>query len=130
MGERLLQRLSRRERQVLEAVYRLGRGSVREVRDALSNPPSYSAVRTHLRILEEKGYLRHEEQGRRYVYHAVVDKREARRSALSNLLETFFDGSVLATVSTLLEREDLDLTEEELEELETLVRKARERSAS
>ena len=130
MRERMLQRLSRRERQVLEAIYRLGSGSAREVRQALPNPPSYSAVRTHLRILEEKGYLRHEEDGRRYIYHAVVDKRDARRSALSNLLETFFDGSVTATVSTLLEQDDLELTEEELEELEALVHKARDRSAS
>ena len=126
MVKRVLQRLSRRERQVLEAVYRLGSGTVREVLGQLSDPPSYSAVRTHLRILEEKGFLRHEEDGRRYVYHPVVKKQEARRSALQNLLETFFDGSVTATVAALLQEKDLELSEEELAELEALVQEARE----
>ncbi len=126
MVKRVLQRLSRRERQVLEAVYRLGSGTVREVLGQLPDPPSYSAVRTHLRILEEKGFLRHEEDGRRYVYHPVVKKQEARRSALQNLLETFFDGSVTATVAALLQEKDLELSEEELAELEALVQEARE----
>lgn len=127
MAKRSLQRLSRRERQVLEAVYRLDGGSVREVRKALPDPPSYSAVRTHLRILEEKGYLRHEEDGRRYIYHPTVEKSEARGFALRNLLDTFFGGSVPATVSALLDQEDLELSDEELAELEARIREARER---
>lgn len=127
MSPRILQRLGRRERQVLEAVYRLGSGTVREVRAALSDPPSYSAVRTHLRILEEKGHLRHEVCGRSYVYHPTVEKEEARRSALRSLLETFFDGSVAATVSTLLEEDDLRLSDDELAQLETMIREARKR---
>lgn len=129
MVKRLLQRLSRRERQVLEAVYRLEGGSVREVRDQLPDPPSYSAVRTHLRILEEKGYLRHEEEGRRYLYYPTVEKADARRSALDNLMDTFFHGSVTATVSALLQKEDLELSEEELDRLESLIRDARRRDS-
>jgi len=125
MSERMLQRLSRRERQVLEAVYRLGSGSVREIRGELQDAPSYSAVRTHLRILEKKGYLRHEEEGRRYVYHPTVDKTEARRSALGYLMDTFFEGSVTATVSALLQHEDLELSEGELDRLESLIQEAR-----
>jgi predicted transcriptional regulator len=128
MSGRALQRLNRRERQVLEAVYRLGQGSVGEVQGQVPDPPSYSAVRTHLRILTEKGYLRHEQVGRRYVYHPTVEKEEARRSALRSLLETFFDGSVTATVSTLLQEEDLNLSSEELDGLEALIEEARGRA--
>ena len=127
MSRRVLHRLSRRERQVLEAVYRLGNGTVRQVQAELDNPPSYSAVRTHLRILEEKGYLRHETAGRSYVYHPMVEKEEARRSALRSLLDTFFDGSVAATVATLLEEKALDLSDEELIRLESLISQARAR---
>lgn len=127
MSEHVLQRLSRRERQVMEAIYRLKGGAVSEVRAQLPDPPSYSAVRTHLGILEEKGLLRHEEDGRRYVYYPTREKAEVRRSALRSLLETFFDGSVAATLAALLEDEDRALSEGELERLEALVREARER---
>lgn len=119
-----LRDLARREREVLEAVYRLGSGSVREVRDELPDPPSYSAVRTHLRILEEKGLLRHTEEGRRYVYHPTVPKAQARRSALRSLVETFFDGSVRATMAALLEQGDAELPPAELARLEALIRTA------
>jgi BlaI family transcriptional regulator, penicillinase repressor len=127
VASRILQRLSRRERQVLEAIYRLGQGSVRDVQDELPDPPGYSAVRTHLRILTEKGFLRHEQVGRRYIYHPTVGKEEARRSALRSLLDTFFDGSVTATLSTLLEEEDLGLSDQELARMEALIRRARGR---
>lgn len=124
MTKSILRELNRRERQVLEGVYRLGSGSVSEVRDQLTDPPSYSSVRTHLRILEEKGLLRHEEEGRRYVYHPTIPKSEARRSALRNVVETFFDGSVRATVAALLEHGDTEIPPEEVERLEQLVRDA------
>ena len=130
MVKRILHRLSRREREALEAVYRLGEATARQIQDELDTPPSYSAVRTHLRILEEKGYLRHREEGRSYVYSPTVEKEEARRSALRNLLDTFFDGSVTATVAALLDQDDLELSPEELERLEALVRRARDQGDS
>lgn len=125
MARTILHGLSRRERQVLETVYRLDGATARAVRADLTDPPSYSAIRAHLRILEEKGLLRHERHGRQYVYHPTVPKGEVRRSALRTLVDTFFGGSVAATVVALLEEEG-ELSEERLQELETLISQARE----
>src|SRR4030095_6190820 len=101
--------LGRRERQILEAVYRLGRASASDVQAQLPDPPSYSAVRAMLRILEEKGHLRHESDGPRYVYLPVVPRDRARRSALRHVVDTFFSGSVEQAVAALLDSTDAQL---------------------
>src|SRR6266581_9475724 len=94
--------LTRRERQVMDILYRSGRATAAEVMDALSGTPSSSTVRTQLRVLEEKGHVRHEEQGLRYVYLPVVPRHAVRKSALRHLVDTFFDGSAEKVVEALL----------------------------
>ena len=117
--------LSRRERQIMDVIHRLRGGTVSEVLDELPDPPSYSAVRTQLGILETKGHLRHRREGRRYVYFATEPRTEASRNALRGVLRTFFAGSPTAAVAALLELEESDLSEDELTELATLVENAR-----
>jgi predicted transcriptional regulator len=116
--------LGRRERQILEAVYRLGRASVAQVRDQLADPPSYSAVRGMLNLLKDKGHLRHETEGLRYVYVPVVDAADARRSALAHVVKTFFAGSAADAVSALLDLRDTNLSRNELSQLKRLVNQA------
>jgi len=115
--------LGKRERQIMDAVYRLGRATVADVRAELSDPPTYSAVRGMLRFLEEKGLLRHEQDGLRYVYIPTVAPAKARKSALRHLVRTFFAGSAHEAVAALLE--DTRLSRDELDRLERLVEKAR-----
>src|SRR3954469_10960094 len=98
--------LGRRERQIMDVVYRLERATAAEVLAGLPDPPSYSAVRGMLRLLEEKGFLRHEQDGPRYVYLPTTERDEARRSALAHLLRTFFDGSRESAVAALLDLPD------------------------
>jgi BlaI family penicillinase repressor len=117
--------LSRRERQVMDVLYRLGRATTAEVHQAIPNPPSYSAVRAMLRVLEEKKHVRHEEKDLRYVFIPVVTRENARRSALQHLLDTFFDGSPEQAVATLLDVSARDLSDEELDRMAALVEKAR-----
>lgn len=117
--------LSRRERQIMDLVYARGDLTAAEVRDGLPDPPSYSAVRALLRVLEEKGHLKHRKQGQRYVYFPVVDRRSARRSALRHVLSTFFDGSVEQVVATLLETSGEDMSDEQYEKLTQAIEKAR-----
>lgn len=119
------QELSRRERQIMEAVYRLGQASVADVRERLPEAPSYSAVRALLRILEEKGHLSHEESGRRYLYKPVVAHEEARNSALQRLLSTFFSGSKAELVATLLDDPNTKPSESELKLIDSMIRRAR-----
>ena len=95
--------LGRRERQIMDVVYRLGRASVSEVREHLADPPSYSAVRGMLNLLEEKGHLTHEQDGLRYIYKPTAARSQVRRSALRHLVQTFFDGSPTSAVAALLE---------------------------
>ena len=116
--------LGRRERQILDAVYRLGRASVAQVREQLDDPPSYSAVRGMLNLLKDKGHLRHETDGLRYVYVPVVDAADARRSALAHVVRTFFAGSTADAASTLFELSDRKLTREELAQISRLVNQA------
>ena len=116
--------LGRRERQILEAVYRLGRASVAQVRDELRDPPSYSAVRGMLNLLKDKGHLRHETDGLRYVYVPVVEAAEARRSALAHVVRTFFAGSTAQAASALFELQDGNLSSEELAHLSRLINQA------
>ena len=117
--------LSRRERQVLDVLHRLGRASAADVREALPDPPSDSAVRTHLRILEEKGHVHHEQDGPRYVYLPVVASEEAGRSALRHLVRTFFDGTPERAVAALLDEASSDLSDDDLDRLDDLIRRAR-----
>jgi predicted transcriptional regulator len=116
--------LGRRERQIVDAVYRLGRASVAEVRVELDDPPSYSAVRGMLNLLEEKGHLRHVTDGLRYVYLPVVAPAHARRSAMAHVVRTFFAGSTADAASTLFELPDRKWSREELTELSRLVNQA------
>jgi predicted transcriptional regulator len=115
--------LSRRERQIMEVVYRDGRVTAGEVLERLPDAPGYSAVRAMLRILESKGHLRHEDDGTRYSYLPTLPKQTARRSALQNLVETFFEGSTEKVVAALLDRDDL--TDEDLARLSSLIEQAR-----
>jgi len=116
--------LSRRERQIMDILYRQGRATAGEVMEALSGDPTYSTVRTQLRVLEEKGHVRHEELGLKYVYIPAVPRTAARRSALRHLVETFFDGSAESAVAALLGGEGARLSDEELERIGELVKKA------
>lgn len=118
--------LGRRERQIVEALVRLGQGSVAEVREALADPPSYSAVRTMLGVLEQKGYVGHTEEGRRYVYHPAEPRDEASQSALSHLVRTFFGGSRERAIVALLDLADEPLSGEEMERLRRLIEESEE----
>ncbi len=117
--------LSRRERQVLDVLHRLGRASAADVRQALVDPPSDSAVRTHLRILEEKGHARHEQDGPRYVYLPVQGREAAGRSALRHLMTTFFDDTPTRAVAALLDEASSDLSDADLDRLDDLIQRAR-----
>jgi predicted transcriptional regulator len=117
--------LSRRERQIIDILYRLGRAAAGEVMAELPGDPSYSTVRTQLRVLEEKGHVRHEEQGLRYVYVPAVPRHAARKSALRHVVDTFFDGSAEKTVAALLGGENSRLSDEELDRISDLIAKAR-----
>ena len=117
--------LTRRERQIMDVLYRRGRASAAEVMAALPGEPSYSTVRTQLRVLEEKGHVGHEEEGLRYVYAPAVPRHAARKSALKHLVETFFDGSSEKTVAALLGGEGARLSDEELDRISGLIEKAR-----
>jgi len=117
--------LSRRERQIMDAVYRLGEASVAEVRDAIPDAPSYSAVRALMRILTEKGHLRHETDGPRYVYRPTTPVDEAQASALERVLSTFFDGSPGQAMAALMDMSAGELSEDDLDRLEALIQDAR-----
>ena len=119
--------LSARQRQIMDAVHRSDDGAtVAEIREELPDPPSESAVRTMLLRLEDAGYLRHEKEGRRNRYRPTGSKERARDSALSRLLDTFYRNSPVQAVAAILNRSADELTEEELSELEEMVREARE----
>jgi len=121
--------LSRRERQLMDIVYRRREASVADVLEDLPDTPSYSTVRALLRILEEKGHLRHRKEGLRYVYRPTRSQRAAARSALRRVLETFFNGSAERAVAALLDVSDANLTPEELERLAELIEKAGKQEA-
>ena len=117
--------LSRRERQIMEAIYQLGRATVAQVIERMPDPPSYSAVRALLGILEEKGVLRHEQDGAKYVYLPMVAREKARTTALKSLVKTFFDGSSREAIAALLELPDAKLSSKELEALTELIERAK-----
>jgi predicted transcriptional regulator len=117
--------LTRREREIMDVVYRLGRASAQEVLDNLEKPPSYSSVRALLRLLEERGHVKHVSEGGRYVYLPAVARGVARRKALNHMVSTFFEGSVAQTVLTLIESSRSKLSSDELDELAAVVDRAR-----
>jgi BlaI family transcriptional regulator, penicillinase repressor len=117
--------LSRRERQIMDVIYRLGQATAQEIRDHLEDPPSYSAVRAHLRVLEEKQHLRHRWDGPRYLFEPTVSRERARRSALKGVLRNFFDDSHEKLVAALLEDSAEELSDAELKKLARLIEKAR-----
>lgn len=117
--------LTKRERQIMDRLYRLGRATANEVLDGLPGTPSSSTVRTQLRVLEAKGHVRHEEQGLRYIYMPTVPRHAARRSALKHLVETFFDGSTAKVMAALLGGDVRKITDDELDRIAELIRTAR-----
>jgi predicted transcriptional regulator len=117
--------LSRRERQIMDSIYRRGKATAAEVLSDLPDPPSYSAVRTMLRLLEDKAHLRHEQDGPRYVYLPMVARENARLSALQHLVSTFFNGSAEQAMAALLEISDADLSDEQLGRLQEMIENAR-----
>jgi len=119
--------LSRRERQIMDIVYRRGEATAAQILDDLSDPPSYSAIRALLRILVDKKHLQHREDGPRYVYSPTVSRQAARARALSQVVNTFFDGSALKAASALLGSSQRKLTKSELDELSALIDAARKR---
>ena len=117
--------LSRRERQIIDILYSQGRATAAEVQAALPDPPSYSAVRAMLRILEDKGHVRHEQDGPRYVYLPTVARDNAKKSAMRHMLQTFFDGSASQAISALLDDPRATFSDGELDRLAKMIDKAR-----
>jgi predicted transcriptional regulator len=118
--------LSRRERQIMDVLYRAGRATAAEVQEGMPEAPSYSAVRTMLRILEDKGHIRHEQDGPRYVYIPTVARDKAKRSALKHVVNTFFDGSASEVMAALIER---DIDEAELARIRQLIDDAKKKES-
>ena len=122
--------LSRRERQIMDILFRRGRATAAEVMADLPGEPSYSTVRTQLRVLEEKGHVRHEDDGVRFVYMPAVARHAARKSALRHVVDTFFDGSAEKAVAALLGGEGSRLTPEQLERIAALIERARNKDGA
>jgi predicted transcriptional regulator len=116
---------SRRERAIMEALYRLGKASAAEIREAITDPPGTTAIRTLLTILEKKGHVRHESDGTRYIYAPRVAREQMGRRALDSLLKTFFDDSLEQAVAAMLTRRDANIAREDLDRLARLIEKAR-----
>jgi BlaI family transcriptional regulator, penicillinase repressor len=119
------QGLSRRERQIMDILYRSGKASASDVLNAMPDPPSYSAVRAMLRVLEEKGHVKHQEEGLKYVYAPVVARDKAKRSAVKHVMETFFNGSAEQIVAALLDVSSTRLTRGELDRMAEMIEKAK-----
>jgi BlaI family penicillinase repressor len=124
-----LSALTRRERHIMDILFRLGRATAEEVMREMPGEPSYSTVRTQLRVLEDKGHVRHEEHGRRYVYMPAVARSTARRSALRHVVDTFFDGSIEKVVAALLGGDASRLSDAELNRIADIVKKAKKEGA-
>ena len=125
MSKTLHATLSRRERQIMDILYQLGRATAGDLMKAMPGEPSDSTVRTQLRVLESKGHVRHEEDGVKYVYYPVVPRRVVRKSALKHVMNTFFDGSAEKVVAALLGADGGRLSDEELDRIAEIVAKAR-----
>jgi predicted transcriptional regulator len=118
--------LTRREREIMDILHRCGRATAHEVLADLADPPSYSSVRTLLRLLEERGHVRHVQEGQRYVYTPAVAPGEARTSALAHVIRTFFAGSVEQAIAALVESSSKELTDDELDRLSKLIDRAKQ----
>ena len=127
--DELLRELSRRERQIMDFLYRHGRATAAEVQANIPDPPGYSAVRAMLRVLEEKGHARHEQDGPRYVYVPRVARDRAKRSALRHVVRTFFDGSAEQAMAALLDDRSAKLSDDDLDRLARLIDRARQEGA-
>jgi predicted transcriptional regulator len=123
-------KLSRRERQIMDVLYQRHRASAAEIQESLANPPSYSTVRALLRILEDKGHVKHAEKDLRYVYFPTVPRERVRSAALRHVVETFFDGSAAQAVATLLDPSTARVSSDELERISKLIAKARKDGVS
>ncbi len=121
----MMLRLSRRERQIMDILYQHGKASAADVRKAMDDPPSYSAVRAMLRVLEEKGHVRHQAEDVKYVYAPTVPRDKAKRSAVKHLMDTFFAGSPEQAVATLLDVSSTKLTREELDRMSAMIEQAK-----
>jgi BlaI family penicillinase repressor len=119
--------LSRRERQIMDVIYRRGPATAAEITSDLPDPPTSTAVRTMLRILEDKGHITHTRDGVRFMYKAVVDREKARESVIAHVVKTFFNGSAEQAMATLIDRTGPQLSDEELNKLAALIEKARKR---
>ena len=124
MSESLQHQLSRRERQIMDVLFQQSEATVAEVRECLADPPSYSSVRAQLRILEEKGFARHHQDGPRYVYTPTIAKDNARKSALKHLRDTFFNGSSEQVMAALLDDADVTASSSDLDGLAKLIKRA------
>ena len=122
-----MKELSKRERQIMEVIFRVGRASAADIREQLPDAPSNSTVRTLLRILEEKGQLEHEMEGKSYVYFPTIEPEKARKTALRDVIKTFFSGSVEKTVATLIDMSDESLDEKKLDALADMIEAAKKR---
>ncbi len=117
--------LSRRERQIIDVLYRLQRASAAEIWEAVPNRPTYTAIRTHLSLLEDKGHIKHEKDGPRYIYSPVIPRDEMGRRAIEGVLRTFFDGSVDLVIKALFKRKEAHLSSQQIERIEQLIHEAR-----
>lgn len=127
MKKQILNQLSRRERQIMDVIYRNGEATAAEVHRSIPDPPSYSAVRALLVVLEEKGLVRHKKSGRAYVYLPTVSQHQVRDSALKHMVQTFFDGSVAGVLAALVNLSDKSLGDQDLKRLEQLVKKTKDK---
>jgi BlaI family transcriptional regulator, penicillinase repressor len=116
---------SRREREIMEALYKLGKATAAQILDELADPPTNTAIRTQLSILEKKGHVRHVSDGTRYIYEPLVGREQMGRRAIDTLLKTFFDNSVERAVAALITRKDAEMSSDELERLHHLIEKAK-----
>ena len=117
--------LGRRERQIMDVIYRLGSASVKEVQELLPDPPSYSAARTMINLLERKGLLRHRRDGQKYVYMSTGSPQAAKQSAIKHLIKTFFQGSAAEAAAAILDSSSIKLSDDELAHLQSLIENAR-----
>jgi predicted transcriptional regulator len=128
MSKKVITDLSRRERQIMDAIFKNGTATAAEVREAIPDAPSYSSVRTLLRILEDKGLLKHKQQGPRYLYQPTIRRDRAKTSALKHLMHTFFDNSIEEVVAALMDMSGDDMSEEEYEQLSRMIERAKKES--
>lgn len=117
--------LSRRERQIMDIIYELKEATVAQVLERIANPPSYSAIRALLRVLEEKGHLAHKQQGPRYIYSPTLSREKARKNALKHVMKTFFDNSTEDIVAALLDISEDNLSKQDYQRIQELIKKAR-----